>query len=345
MTIRIIDDASLRDLNTFGVQAQTRRLILIEDVAELPTLIDKNLIDARSMVLGGGSNILFAGDPPSSLLRLRCNGMEIIQAQGDDVLVRAQAGMDWHAFVVWTLQQGLCGLENLALIPGTVGAAPIQNIGAYGVEVAECIVGVQAWHRKECVWHTLDNMQCAFSYRDSIFKQQSDDWIIVAVEFLLSRTLRPRLDYAGLAEELAPSNGDIRAKEIAEAVIRIRQRKLPDPAKVGNAGSFFKNPVISTVQADALQVRYAQLPTFTVSSSLRKVSAAWLIDACGWKGYREGDAGVSAQHALVLINYGEATGAQLLALAQKIAISVYERFGIAIEPEPRIVGVAWQQPV
>ena len=346
MTFRLVHHAALRECNTFGVRAQATRLFEIDDASAIGHLFENGQLDAHSMVLGGGSNVLFAADPPSALLRLRCQDVQILEDAGDRVLVRAHAGLDWHRFVLWTLQHGLWGLENLALIPGTVGAAPIQNIGAYGVEVAHCIAAVRAWDRTEHVWRTLENAQCGFGYRDSLFKRQADAWIVAAVDFTLQRTPRPCLDYAGLREELADAGiHSPSAHEIAEAVIRIRRRKLPDPAVIGNAGSFFKNPIVPATLADALRTRHPRLPVHPAGhAGACKLSAAWLIETCGWKGHRAGDAGVSAQHALVLVNHGEATGAQLLALAQDIAASVHERFGVAIEPEPRIVGGVWSPP-
>ena len=245
--------------------------------------------------------------------------------------------------MLWTLGHGLAGLENLALIPGTVGAAPIQNIGAYGVEVRESIHRVHAFDRTTRTMVSMAPADCGFAYRDSVFKHDPDRYVVAAVEFRLSRTPHLRLDYAGVGDELAAMGIDApRASQVAEAVCRIRRRKLPDPAVIGNAGSFFKNPIVPVAVADALHAGHAKLPMFRGSSEdTRKLSAAWLIDQCGWKGHREGDAGVAESHALVLVNHGNATGAELLALARRIAGSVHERFGVAIEPEPRIVGATW----
>jgi UDP-N-acetylmuramate dehydrogenase len=251
--------------------------------------------------------------------------------------------VEWHALVLWTLQQGLMGLENLALIPGTTGAAPIQNIGAYGTEVGEFVHAVETWDRNAGAITRLDRGHCAFAYRDSLFKRVPDRHIVLAVEFALPRHRALKLDYAGIPEELqvmgisAPT-----FRDVAEAVIRIRSRKLPDPAVVGNAGSFFKNPIVPTGLADELQQRHAELPVFRGDTAdNRKISAAWMIEQCGWKGFREGDAGVAGSHALVLVNHGAATGAQLLSLARRIAGSVQARFGVVIEPEPRIIGATW----
>lgn len=352
---RISEDAALDMRNTFGVAARAPLLVEVSDATVLPTLLaSPHLRDAPVLVLGGGSNLLFAGDAPGAVLLLQARAMQILDgadvdgADADHVIVRADAGGGWHDLVLWTLDQGLAGLENLALIPGTVGAAPIQNIGAYGVEVREHIHAVEALDRRTGELRRLAVTDCGFGYRDSVFKRDPDRFVVTAVEFALSRTPRLRLDYAGIGEELSAMDIDVaradslRPSQVAEAVCRIRRRKLPDPAVIGNAGSFFKNPIVPMAQADALKATNPSLPMFRASDeATRKLSAAWLIDACGWKGHRDGDAGVAASHALVLVNYGHASGAQLLDLARRIAASVHERFGVALEPEPRIVGARW----
>ena len=348
---RLVENARLDARNTFGVAARAPMLVEVADAAALPELFGYAMLrDTPVLVLGGGSNLLFAGDPPGSVLALGGQRIDILQDDGERALVRADAGVEWHALVLWTLGRGLAGLENLALIPGTVGAAPIQNIGAYGVEVREHIHVVEAFDRSRLETIRLDRAACAFSYRDSVFKRDPDRYVVTAVEFELSREPRLRLDYAGLADELlaigidAASLDGVRPSQVAEAVCRIRRRKLPDPAVLGNAGSFFKNPIVPAMQAEALKAAHAALPVFRGNDeATRKLSAAWLIDSCGWKGFRDGDAGVAASHALVLVNHGQATGAQLLGLAHRIAASVHERFDVALEPEPRIIGAAWQR--
>ncbi|TQM10319.1 UDP-N-acetylmuramate dehydrogenase [Pseudoxanthomonas sp. 3HH-4] len=341
---RVTANASLRDRNTFGVPAAAPWLVEVDDVAALEEVLAlPQVSDAETLVIGGGSNLLFAGDAPGAVISLATRSTGIVSDDGERARVRADAGVPWHPLVMWTLEQGLCGLENLALIPGTAGASPIQNIGAYGTEVGEFIDIVEAFDRHHGVRVRLDREACAFAYRDSVFKHAPDRYLVTAVEFLLPRTPSLRLDYAGIREELgamgipAPT-----ARDVGDAVVRIRRRKLPDPAVVGNAGSFFKNPIVSQAQAEALLVDYPTLPVFRGDAGHnRKLSAAWMIEACGWKGHRDGDAGVSAAHALVLVNHGAATGAQLLALARKIAASVQARFGVAIEPEPKLIGATW----
>ena len=341
---RIQEDARLVARNTFGVAATASHLIEVQDSAALPGLFGSTLLREHPLlVLGGGSNLLFAGNPAGPVLVLTAQRIQIVADVGDTAIVRADAGAGWHELVLWTLTHGLCGLENLALIPGTVGAAPIQNIGAYGVEVRQCIHAVEAFDRRTATFTRLDNVACAFAYRDSLFKRDPDHYVVTAVEFALSRTHTLHLAYAGLGEELQAMGIDSPvASQVAEAVIRIRRRKLPDPSVLGNAGSFFKNPMVTTNIARSLLSQQPAMPSFPgAGEHMRKLSAAWLIDQCGWKGVRDGDAGVSENHALVLVNHGHASGAQLLELARRIAASVLERFGVAIEPEPRIIGATW----
>ena len=344
---RLLERARLDARNTFGVHATAPMLVEVADAAALPELFGYAMLrDGPVLVLGGGSNLLFAGDPPGATLALTAQRIEMLEDDGTGAIVRADAGVAWHDFVLWTLGHGLCGLENLALIPGTVGAAPIQNIGAYGVEVRERIHAVEAFDRKSGGFVRFAAGECEFAYRDSLFKRDPEHYIVVTVEFALSRTPALKLEYAGIGEELQAMGVEAapRASQVAEAVIRIRRRKLPDPALLGNAGSFFKNPIVPVAQADALLARHASMPVFRgAGDDSRKLSAAWLIDQCGWKGYRDddGDAGVAPSHALVLVNHGSATGTQLLDLARRIAASVRERFGVSIEPEPRIVGARW----
>ena len=342
--VRVTRDADLRGRNTFGVAARAPFLFEVADATRLPETLDRPELAGRTpLILGGGSNLLFASDPAVPVLAL--TGREIITIdEGDErVRVRADAGVEWHAFVMHTLALGLGGLENLALIPGTVGASPIQNIGAYGVEVRELVDSVEAFEPATGALHRLDRDACAFAYRDSLFKQAPERFIVTAVEFSLSRAPVLRLDYAGLRDELY-ANGCTAptARDVADAVIAIRRRKLPDPSVLGNAGSFFKNPIVPAALAEALAAEYPTLPMFRGNGpDTRKLSAAWLIDSQGWKGHRDGDAGVAPSHALVLVNHGDASGSQLLDLARRIADSVRQRYGVALEPEPRVIGAKW----
>jgi len=349
----LIEQAPLDSRNTLRVCARAPWLLRVRDASLLPeALALPPLAGMPLLTLGSGSNVLFAADPEAVVLCLETDRIAILDTAGAEdedghsALVYADAGVQWHALVLWSLRQGLHGLENLALIPGTVGAAPIQNIGAYGVELAEFVHRVHAIDLDRGTPTVLSARDCAFAYRDSVFKHHPDRYLVTGVEFRLPVSPRLRLDYAGLREALSAAgapDGTPTSMDVAEAVIRIRQRKLPDPALVGNAGSFFKNPVVAAALAATLRDSYPGLPVFEAGShdDNRKLSAAWMIEHCGWKGFREGDAGIADTHALVLVNHGHASGAQLLDLAHRVADSVQLRFGVALEPEPRIIGAAW----
>lgn len=335
-------DVSLRERNTFRIDSRARCVATVHDAAVLPDLFaDPAIAGLPVFVLGAGSNVLFATARYEGVI-LHLAGSTIDVADRDErcARVRVTAGMNWDALVEWTLERDLRGLENLALIPGQAGAAPIQNIGAYGVEVGEFVVAIEAYDRTGRVAVNLPAQECAFGYRDSLFKRDPDRYIVTAVELQLPCDATTNLAYAGLREELV-AMGDMAAtpRNVAAAVRRIRRRKLPDPAVVGNAGSFFKNPLVPQAVAAGLRERFDDLPVFPAASAAqRKLSAAWLIERAGWRGHRDGDAGVSAQHSLVLVNHGVATGAQLLGLARRVADSVERQFGVRLEPEPRIVG-------
>lgn len=329
-------NASLGAYNTLRVQARARQLVVLKDAAALPELLTK--LDALPLVLGKGSNVLFAGDVDGSVLVMATRGVQVDEAAGG-ARVTVAAGEIWDDFVQWSLQQGFSGLENLTLIPGTVGAAPIQNIGAYGVEIAEFIESVDAWDISEHRAVVLDKAACAFSYRDSLFKREPDRYIVTAVHFVLPRVHPLNLDYAGLRQELARMNvAEPTPERVAEAVRTLRMRKLPDPAVIGNAGSFFKNPVVPAAQAAELKRDYPDMTQWPAADEQVKLSAGWLIETCGFKGMREGDAGISDRHALVLVNHGRASGGQLRALAESVISGVQSRFNVRLEPEPRIIG-------
>ncbi|MGA9341183.1 MAG: UDP-N-acetylmuramate dehydrogenase [Rhodanobacteraceae bacterium] len=335
----VIEDASLAGRNTFRVAARTRRLIEVHETAIVSGLFDSAMMEEEPLlVLGAGSNILFTRNWPGTILTIAARGIEVLEDVGDRAVVRVDAGKNWNDFVQFSLDHGWVGLENLALIPGTVGAAPLQNIGAYGVELAEFIHAVLAYDRRKRAMVYLGASECAFAYRDSLFKHESGRYVITAVEFALQRRRELVLDYAGLTEELAAMGvATPTARSVADAIIRLRTRKLPNPAVIGNAGSFFKNPMVEVAKASELRAAYPGLPTWPITQEHVKVSAAWLIERCNFKGLREGDAAVSDQHALVLVNHGTATGADIRALADRVRKSVSDRFGIELEPEPLIV--------
>ena len=338
-----VADAELAGLNTFGIRARARELWRVRSPDDLDAAL-RALRDAGAQapfVLGGGSNVLFVGDVARPVLHVAIPGLRVLEDDGTSAVVEAGAGESWDGLVGWALDRGLAGLENLSLIPGTVGAAPIQNIGAYGVELRERLHAVDAIDASTGMRRRFDVAECAFGYRDSVFKRsEGRDWIVVAVRLRLSRDAPLRLDYGEIRDELraagvsAPS-----AADVAQAVRRIRRRKLPDPAVLGNAGSFFKNPLVAPALAAALAAREPGLPAWPAGDRV-KLSAAWMIERCGWKGYRDGDAGVHAAHALVLVNHGASDGLALLGLARRIRDSVRERFGVEIEPEPVVVGTA-----
>jgi len=333
-------NASLKHLNSFSVEARAGQLLVLESEHDLHTFIHRHGFDSqRDLVLGGGSNILFAADIEGNVLLNRVAGRKIVTDSDSEVIVEACGGENWHQLVLWSLEQGLCGIENLSLIPGLAGAAPIQNIGAYGVELSEVLDSLQAFDLKTGEFREFDRENCQFAYRDSRFKSvDAGRFLITRIRLSLQRRFTPLLSYAGLGEELqAMGIKRATARQVSDAVIRIRQRKLPAPEVSPNAGSFFKNPVVESGFAQLLKKDFSDLPVYVAGNGKVKLSAAWMIDHCGWKGHRNGDAGVSEQHALVLVNHGNASGRQLLELADVIAESVKNRFCVELKPEPRII--------
>jgi UDP-N-acetylmuramate dehydrogenase len=290
------------------------------------------------LVLGGGSNLLITRDEVDVLvLHMALAGKDIVGETADAILVRAQAGESWHGFVQWTLDQGLGGLENMALIPGTVGASPIQNIGAYGAEVKDTFHALTAFDFASGATRTMGAADCRFAYRDSVFKQEEGrNLAVLDVTFALPKAWRPNLRYAELAQAL-DGVASPTPRQVADAVIAIRRRKLPDPLEIGNAGSFFKNPVVAGEHCAALLARWPNLVHHLQADGTEKLAAGWLIDQCGWKGKSLGRAGVYPKQALVLVNNGGASGAEVLALARAIQADVQERFGVLLEPEPVMI--------
>jgi UDP-N-acetylmuramate dehydrogenase len=334
----IAHDISLQPFNTFGIDARARRYLRVEDPAQLALLCaDPVLAALPRLVLGGGSNLLITRDEVDVLvLHMALMGKEIVGETDDAMLVRARAGENWHAFVQWTLEQGLGGLENMSLIPGTVGASPIQNIGAYGAEVKDLFHSLTAFDFASGTMRTMRAADCRFGYRDSIFKHEEGRQLAVLdVTFALPKAWTPNLRYAELARELeAQGIAGPDARQVADAVIAIRRRKLPDPAEIGNAGSFFKNPVVAGEHCAQLLASWPNLVHHLQPDGSEKLAAGWLIDQCGWKGKSLGRAGVYPKQALVLVNNGGASGAEVLALARAIQADVQARFGVLLEPEP-----------
>ena len=330
----------LQTLNTFGIAARAEAYLRVTALEQLrAALADPALAVMPRLVLGGGSNIVLTGDVAGLVLHIALAGRELVGSDAQCHYVRAGAGENWHDFVQWTLAQGWAGLENLSLIPGTVGAAPIQNIGAYGAETQDVFHSLTVFDPASGTTRTMDRAACRFGYRDSIFKHEAGrGLVIVDVTFALPRQWQPNLRYAELAQALAGQGvAAPSAQQVADAVIAIRRRKLPDPAVIGNAGSFFKNPVVTAAQCAQLLAQFPALVHHRQPDGSEKLAAGWLIDQCGWKGRSLGAAGVYEKQALVLVNRGGASGADVTALAAAIQADVAARYGVRLEPEPVFV--------
>jgi UDP-N-acetylmuramate dehydrogenase len=349
----------LQPCNTFGIVARAQTLVRVRSVADLQQLLaDQALTGGPFFVLGGGSNIVLTGDVKPTVLKMEIKGLRLVEQTERAWIVEAGAGEVWHDCVAWTLAQGYAGLENLALIPGTVGASPVQNIGAYGVELQDRFESLDAVDLITGQGFTLDAAQCAFGYRDSVFKHTPSPAqaqgglprgmglagraVITHVRFRLPRPWKPVLGYLELERRRAEAGVDQpTAQQIFDWVCDIRRSKLPDPAVVGNAGSFFKNPTVTPEQCADIIARDPKIVHYPMPDGSIKLAAGWLIDACGWKGKSVGKAGVYEKQALVLVNRGQGadsvTGGEVMTLARAIQTSVYERFGIRLEPEPVVV--------
>lgn len=328
---------SLAKLNTFGIDQKASRLIWAHSADEIANYVKHH--GAPTLVLGGGSNMLLTQDVPGDVLKVDIHGRRVVYEDDDKVHIRFGAGENWHEVVLWTLMQGLGGIENLSLIPGNCGTAPVQNIGAYGVELKDVFVSCEGVMVEDGSFFLLNKEEARFGYRNSIFK---NDWkgkaIITRVTLeLTKRNHRIRMDYGAIASELEKQGiNEPTPKQISDVVVAIRQSKLPDPNEIGNSGSFFKNPVVSTEKGEELKQRYPNMPSYPAEGGT-KLAAGWIIDQCGWKGYRKKDAGVHKHQALVLVNYGQATGEEIHALATSIMEDVYKRFGIQLEPEVNLI--------
>ena len=328
---------SLQSRNTFGLPAIAEVAYEITSPDQLPGLMAHTLSEGGAwQVLGGGSNVVLPETLNGTTLLMNISGREIININAHFTEVAVGAGENWQDFVAWTLEQNLPGLENLALIPGTVGAAPIQNIGAYGTEVADYIDSIEAFDSNEQAFVTLSKSECLFAYRNSHFKKNPGRYIVTKVVFSIPRVWVPRLTYADLAKQFS-NHSSPSAQEIFAAVCNIRQTKLPDPKVIGNAGSFFQNPIIDTTQYEMLLAQHPSLVSYPDSNGTRKLAAGWLVDQCGFKGYRSGPAGVYKKQALVLVNHGGASAKDILELASAIQEKVKERFGVELQIEPNIL--------
>jgi UDP-N-acetylmuramate dehydrogenase len=337
MLLSVFEDTPLNDLNSLRLPARAKRYAEIHSAEQLLKLVRRGDLDAqRVVVIGGGSNIVLRGDLEAFVLHIRIPGRTLVSELDDAWIVRAGAGENWHEFVRFTLEHGWPGLENLSLIPGTVGAAPIQNIGAYGVELADRFFALEAVDLRSGQIVSLDKKTCQFAYRDSLFKQQAAGrFIITAVSFRLPKHWQAVTSYAEVANELkACGVTEPTAMQLSDVVMRIRSRKLPDPAVLPNAGSFFKNPVVSAERFAELAATWPQLPYHPQNDGSIKLAAGWLIEQAGWRGRGLGPAGMYEKQALVLVNLGGATGEDVLRLADNVSAAVHEKFGVTLEQEP-----------
>ncbi|GGC73016.1 UDP-N-acetylmuramate dehydrogenase [Undibacterium terreum] len=333
-------DYPLQKLNSFGIDAYAQEFLSIDNIAQLHALrANAALASMPKLILGGGSNLVLSDRVPGLVVKISLMGKEVLSEDDEHVYVRAEAGENWHAFVRWTLEQGYGGLENLSLIPGTVGAAPIQNIGAYGLEMQDVFHSLDAFDLSTGEVLTMRKAACRFAYRDSIFKHDyKDKMVILGIVFALPKKWIPKLDYADVARYLADKEiASPTPLDVSNAVIAIRQSKLPDPAVIGNAGSFFKNPIVSATLRDELLHSYPKMVSYPQPGGDYKLAAGWLIEECGWKGKSLGSAGVYEKQALVLVNLGCATGVEVRRLAQQIQRDVQKKFAVRLEVEPVFV--------
>lgn len=340
MVMQIQENVSLKNHNTFGIEVSSRYFIDVTSVALLQELLTHPLSqDISKLILGEGSNVLFGQDYPGLVIKMSLKGIEITNEDDQHVWISAAAGENWHQLVLFCIKNQLAGIENLSLIPGTVGAAPIQNIGAYGVELRDVLASVTAVRLCDGEVCTFDNAACCFGYRDSIFKQVvKNEYMITSVNLRLNKTPVFHLDYGAIKETLAMMQvNEPSIKAISDAVIHIRRQKLPDPKQIGNAGSFFKSPMLQQAEFDAIYQRFPHMPYFNDGHERYKIPAGWLIEQCGWKGRRIGEAGVHEQHALVLVNYGHSTGRDIKQLAEQIQESVRDKFAVELVPEVNII--------
>lgn len=335
--IREFNEINLAFRNSFHVKQHARRLVEFESEEEVMTIF-RNEKPEKWMVLSGGNNILFTCDYDGLLLTPVSQTIEVIETQGDVVRLRVGAGVEWDDLVAWAVEQGLWGLENLSLIPGKAGAAPVQNIGAYGAEAKDVIRRVRFYDVEQGCMRSLDRAECTFGYRESIFKQSLKGRVVITeIEVELSRVANPRLGYGDVEREVARLGGAT-LKNIREAICSIRRSKLPDTAVLGNAGSFFKNPVVPREVAERLLAEYPDMPHYPAADPQQvKLAAGWLIDRAGLKGYRDGCVGVHEKQALVLVNHGGATGSEVIALARKVQAEVKQKFGVEIDTEVNIL--------
>jgi UDP-N-acetylmuramate dehydrogenase len=338
--MQVFDNVSLKQYNSFGINVSAEKFAEFKTVDEVSELIyDQKFHNEPLLILGGGSNILFTKNISGLVLKNEIAGIEKIKEDEEHVFIKAGAGVNWHHLVMFTIENNWAGLENLSLIPGNVGASPMQNIGAYGVEIKDVFYQLEAFSINEKKIVVFDKPSCEFGYRESVFKRKlKDQYIILSVTYQLKKNPTFNTSYGAIEQELDKMGiKELSIQAISQAVINIRSSKLPDPAVIGNAGSFFKNPEVSEDHYHQLKKDYPSVVGYDLPNGNIKLAAGWLIEQCGWKGYREGDAGCHSRQALVLVNYGRATGSEIYALSEKIIKSVNDKFSVELEREVNIV--------
>jgi UDP-N-acetylmuramate dehydrogenase len=343
--MNIKEDVSLKPYNTFSIDAKAKYFASFGSLSELNELLNYNPDCYREkttnhrLILGGGSNILFTNDFDGIVLKNEIGGIEIVKEDEDHVYINAGGGVNWHQFVLYCVNHNYAGVENLSLIPGNVGASPMQNIGAYGVEIKDVFYELEAFHRHEKVIETFLLKDCEFGYRESVFKNKyKDQFVITNVTYRLNKKPSFNTSYGAINQELEKMGvKELSIQAISQAVINIRTSKLPDPKEIGNAGSFFKNPIISNEQYHELKKTFPNIVAFPSGSNQTKLAAGWLIEQCGWKGYRKGDAGCYPKQALVVVNYGNAAGKEIFDLSEQIIFSVRAKFDVQLEREVNII--------
>jgi len=345
--MQVQENFSLKPYNTFGIDARAKYFLRFRSTGELQEAIasisslrgTKQKTRTSSLVLGGGSNILFTKDFDGVVLKNEISGIEKVEEDENFVYIKCGAGENWHQVVLHCIENGWSGIENLSLIPGCVGASPMQNIGAYGVEIKDVFQELTAFHLQEKENYTFKLKDCEFGYRESVFKRKyKDQFVILDVTYRLSKKPLFNTSYGAIDDELAKMGvTDLSIKAISQAVINIRSSKLPDPKQIGNAGSFFKNPSVEKEKFLELKMQFEKLVGYESADSTVKLAAGWLIEQCGWKGFRNGDAGVHAKQALVLVNYGNAAGQEIYELSEQVAKSVFDKFGVKLEREVNII--------
>ena len=337
--MEIQDHFSLKNYNTFGIEAKAKQFVAVHSTEELKYILEQRKAE-KKFILGGGSNMLLTKDIDALVIHIDLKGKKIIDENDDYVWVESQAGENWHEFVLWTIDQDFGGLENMSLIPGNVGTTPVQNIGAYGTEIKDTFISCQVITIENQEIKTFSKEECNFGYRESIFKNDvKDQYIITSVVFKLTKkNHKINTSYGDIVAELAKNNRtEPTLKDVSNAVINIRRSKLPDPKELGNSGSFFKNPILLTSDFQKIQHQFPEMKYYEISETEVKVPAGWLIEQAGFKGKRFGDAGIHKNQALVLVNYGNATGAEILNVSKNIQETIFKKFGINIETEVNVI--------